>query len=133
MKRFEADGAIDVSRIRQTFVCFESGRLDTDSARVAVSVFDRAADATDSTITTVKLSLVFVVEQNAHRAPVGAEGRCTGDTRLAGRLNRVAQLTLDRLDRMTIQRMGLFVIGFFVVFDGVVAEPAGEELVAAGG
>jgi len=34
---------------------------------------------------------------------------------------------------MTIQSMGLFVIRFFVVFDGVVAEPAGEELVAAGG
>jgi len=28
--------------------------------------------------------------------------------------------------------MGLFMIGFFVVFHGVVAEPAGEELVAAG-
>jgi hypothetical protein len=34
---------------------------------------------------------------------------------------------------MTIQSMGFFMFGFFVVFDGIVAESAGEELVAAGG
>jgi len=119
-------------RIRQAFVSVERRCLDTDAALVAMGVFDRASNSTDDTVATVKLSLVFVVEQNTHRAPVGTEGHSTGDTRRTGWLNRVTQLTFDRLDGMTIQRMGLFVIGFFIVFDGVMAEPAGEEFVAAG-
>jgi hypothetical protein len=97
-----------------------------------MSVFGGASHSADATITAVKLSLVLVIEQNAHRAPVGAEGHGTGGTRRAGWLNCVTQLTFDRLDGMTIQCVGLFVIGFFIVFDGVVAEPAGEEFVAAG-
>jgi hypothetical protein len=133
VERFETDGAIDVCRIRQAFVSVERRCLDTDAARVAMGVFCGTADTTDTTVATVKLSLVFIVKKDAHRAPVGTEGHGTGDTRLAGWLNRIAQLTFDRLDSMTIQRMGLFVIGFFVVFDGVVAEPAGEEFIAAGG
>ena len=104
MERFETDGAIDMSRIRQTFVCFESRSLDTDSALVAVGVFDprETTDATDSTIITMKLPLVFIVKKDAHRTPVSAEGRGTGDTRRTGWLNRVTQLTLDRLDGMSI-------------------------------
>ncbi len=133
MERFETDGAIDVCRIRQAFVSVERRCLDTDAALVAMSVFGGTSHSADSTVATVKLSLVFVIKKDAHRAPVGAEGHGTGDARRAGWLNRVTQLTFDRLDGMTIQRMGLFVIGFFIVFDGVVAEPAGEEFVAAGG
>jgi hypothetical protein len=97
-----------------------------------MGVFCGTADTTDATVATVKLSLVFVIKKDAHRTPVGTEGRSTGDTRRTGWLNCVAQHTFDRLDSMTIQCMGLFVIGFFVVFDGVMAEPAGEEFVAAG-
>ncbi len=133
MERFETDGAIDVCRIRQAFVSVEYRRLDTDTALVAVGVFGGTSHSADATVATVKLSLVFVVEQNASGTPVGAEGHGTGDTRRTGWLNRVTQLTFDRLNGMTIQCMGLFVIGFFVVFDGVVAEPAGEEFIAAGG
>jgi hypothetical protein len=132
VERFETDGAIDVSRIRQAFVCVERRCLDTDAALVAMGVFDRASNSTDTTVATVKLSLVFIVKKDAHRTPVGTESHGTGDTRRTGWLNCVAQHTFDRLDGMTIQRMGLFVIGFFFVFDGVVAEPAGEEFVAAG-
>jgi hypothetical protein len=133
MERFEADGAIDMCRIRQAFVCVEYRCLDTDAALVAMGVFGGTSHSTDATVATVKLSLVLVVKQNTSGTPVGAEGHGTGDTRRAGWLNCVAQLTFDRLDGMTIQRMGLFVIGFFIVFDGVMAEPAGEEFVTAGG
>jgi hypothetical protein len=132
VERFETDGAIDVCRIRQAFVSVERRCLDTDSALVAMGMFGGTSHSADATVAAVKLSLVFVIKKDAHRAPVGTEGRGTRGTRLAGWLNRVTQLTFDRLDGMTIQCVGLFVIGFFVVFDGVVAEPAGEEFVAAG-
>jgi hypothetical protein len=89
MEGFEANSTIDVSRIRQAFVCFESLCLYTDSALVAMGVFGDASHSADATVATVKLSFVLVIEKNAHRAPVGTEGRSTGDTRRTGWLNRV--------------------------------------------
>jgi len=90
VERFETDGAIDMSRIRHTFVRVEGRCLDTDPALVAMSVFDGTSHTADATIITVKLSLVFVVKKDAHGAPVGAEGRSTARTGLGCQLLRVA-------------------------------------------
>ena len=107
--------------------------LDADATFVTVTVFGRAADPTDPAVATVILSLVFVVEEDADGAPVGTQSRGTRLTGLAGRLYGFTEHTLDRRNGMSIEGMSLFVVAFALVFDGVVAESAGEEFVATGG
>ena len=106
--------------------------LDTDAALVAMTVFGRATDATDPTGVAMILSLIFVVEEDADGAPVGTQSRGTRLTGLAGRLYSLTELTLDRRNGMSIEGMSLFMVAFALVFDGVVAESAGEEFVTAG-
>ena len=79
------------------------------------------------------LALVFVVQQDANRAPVGAEGDATGTTGLPRILDFLTTLTLNGLDRMTIHCVCLFPIGFVLVLGLVVAEATRVKLSATGG
>jgi hypothetical protein len=79
------------------------------------------------------LALVFVVQQDASGAPIGAEGDATGTTCLPRILDFLTMFTLDRLDRMTIHCVCFFAIGFVLVLGLVVAEATGEKRSATGG
>ena len=133
MERFETDGTIGSGRISDTGMRLQTCGLDTDTALVAMTVFGRTANPTDAAGFTVILSLVFIVQKNTDGAPIGAQSRGTRPTGLASRLYSLTEHTLDRRYGMSIHRMRLLVIGFALIFDGVVAEPTGEEFVATGG
>ena len=85
VKRLEADRAIRESRVARAGVLGKDGGLDADSALVAV-----------------ELALVHVVEEDARRAPIGAEGDTARGADLGCVLNGVASHTLDGLDGLPV-------------------------------
>ena len=61
MKRLKTDCTIDAGCVGQTAVRVKGGCFHTNAAFVAVGVFYGTAHATDSTVGTMILALVFVV------------------------------------------------------------------------
>ena len=133
VERLEADRAVVEGRIGGARVRVENRGLHTRPAPVAVRVGLLAAHAANPALVAVVLPLVHVVEQDAHRAPIGAEGHTTGHAGWTGVLLRVAPHTLDGLDGLPVQLVSLLRVGVSFVFRGVVAEAAGEEFAAARG
>jgi hypothetical protein len=91
------------------------------------------ADPTNPALVAVELPLLFVIEENTDRAPVGAKN---GATTIADRvrlLNQVAPHTLDSLDRMSVHRMRLLNVLFPLIVLVIVAKPTADVVPAARG
>jgi hypothetical protein len=107
--------------------------LDADTTPVTMCVFCGTADTTNTAVSTVILTLVFVVQKDADGTPVSAEGDPASGTNLASVLYFLTSSTSDRLDGVTIHGMSLFLVFLVFAFRLVVAKATAEILSTTGG
>jgi hypothetical protein len=121
-------GGVQSAPVRLKGRCFHA-----NSALVAVYMGLGPADPTNPALVAVELPLVFVIEKDTDRAPVGAKnGVATAvDADRMGILNHVASHTLDGLDRMSVHRMRLLNVFFPLIVLVVVTKPAADIVAAA--
>ena len=137
----QANCTVVAGGVQSTPVRLKGRRFHANSALVAVRMVLGPADPTNSALIAVELPLLFVIEEDTDRAPVGAKDRTIAAAIgaiavVADRvrlLPQVAPHTLDGLDRMPVHRMRLLNVFFPLIVLVVVAKPAADVVPAARG
>ena len=111
---------------------FQSGSLDTDSTFMAMSVHVGTSNTANAAIGTMILPLLLIVEEDADRAPVGADRDVAMAACLRGRLFGVACRAPHGAHCVTIHGVGFFRIFLLFIVHLVMAETAGNKCVATG-
>jgi hypothetical protein len=133
MERFQADRAINATRIIQADMGIYGIDVDTDTTLVAVNMIVRPPDPTDTALLAVVLALVLIIQENTCGAPIGAHDCLARFTDLLGVLNGFARQAFDLLDSLSVHDMGFLRVLLLLVFLFVMTEPAGKEFLAARG
>jgi hypothetical protein len=130
-ERFQADRAINAPSIVQADMGIYSIDIDTDTTLITVNVIVRTTDPTDSAFLAVVLALVLIIQENTERTPIGAHSCLAGFTDLLGLLNSLARQAFNLFHGLSVHGMGFLRIFFLLVFDFIMTEPTGKELVTA--
>jgi hypothetical protein len=99
---------------------------------MTMSVFCGTADTTDPTIGTMKLPLVFVIQQDTDGTPIGPKRDATSGTYLSGVLCFLTRNALYCIDGVAIHGMSLFLVFLVFAFHLVVTKATSEICVTTG-
>jgi hypothetical protein len=129
----QANRTVVAGGIQSAPVRLKGRRLHANPALVAVRVVLGPADPTNAALVAVELPLLFVIQKDTDRAPVGTKNSAAVVADRVGLLRQVAPHTLDGLDRMAVHRMRLLNVFFPLIILVVVAKPAADIVPTARG